>query len=125
MDSLVQIKLMLPGDLMEHVNSAVAQQGMSQVEFFIEATKNELIRIQQIRTREEIALIEIKNDILADGESVNIVAEDGESGPDSLFVQCEMCHDLLPAPSPGVQGPYFCTRCMGIAKGANFQGLEP
>lgn len=125
MDSLVQIKLMLPGDLMEHVNSVVAQQGMSQVEFFIEATKNELIRMQQTRTREEITLIEIKNDILAEGESVNIVAEDGESGPESLFVQCEMCHDLLPAPKPGVEGPYFCMRCMGIAKGADFQGLEP
>lgn len=125
MDSLVQIKLMLPGDLMEHVNSAVAQQGLSQAEFFVEATKNELIRMQQTRTREEIALIEINNDILAGGESVNIVAEDGKSGPESLFVQCEMCHDLLPAPNPGVQGPYFCSRCMGIAKGANFHGLEP
>ena len=125
MESLVQLKIMLPGDLMEHVNSAVAQQGLSQVDFFIEAAKNELIRMQQTRTREEIALIEINNDILADGESVNIVAEEGDSSPDSLFVQCEMCHDLLPAPKPGVEGPYFCKRCLGIAKGANFQGLEP
>lgn len=110
---------------MDRVDAAISDHADSRAEFFAEAAKNELTRLEESRVREQIAMMEIDKKILAEGQSVNIVVDASASNPETPYAQCELCHDLLSAPEPGVQGPVFCKRCMGIAKGADMQGLAP
>ena len=124
MESVRNLKLTLPGDLVDDLDAAVERYGMARSEFFVEAIKNELLRLSQSRVREDIALIEINESILAQGESVNVVADYGKAGAEAPFTECDMCHDLLPSPRPDVKGPVFCQRCLGIAKGADLSGLD-
>ena len=123
--TMKQLNLILPGELVEQVEAALSQFNMSQAEFFVEATKNELIRLDESKIREDIALMEIDKKILSEGQSVNIVVEAGDPVPDAPYSQCELCNELLSSPEAGFAGPLFCERCMEIAKGAKFDGLSP
>lgn len=124
MDSMKQIKLMLPKSLVDRVEAAARREDVSRAQFFVGAALNELKRLELSAIREDIALLEIDRNILAEGQSVNVVAEGDLYGSDAAHSQCEMCHALLPLPEPNVDGPLFCRSCLGIAKGANLEGLE-
>lgn len=123
MESVKRINLVLPGDLVDEVDLVVEHYGVARLEFFVDAIRNELVRLSERKIREDIAMIEINESILAEGVSVNIVADEGST--EARYIECEMCHDSLPAPKPDVKGPFFCERCMGIANGADLSGLAP
>ncbi len=123
MESVKRIDFMLPGDLVDEVDSVIEHYGVARSEFFLDAIRNELLRLSERKIREDIALIEISDSILAEGVSVNIVTDEGSA--EARYIECEMCHDSLPVPKPDVQGPFFCTRCLGIAQGSDLTGLAP
>lgn len=125
MSSTTTVKFKFPSSLLERVDAAAAESGMSRTIFFVDAVENELTRLEESKVKEEIALLEINQKILAEGHSVNVISDGEGHGPDSVHAECAMCHAELPPPPREVSGPLFCPDCMGIAKGAAFDGLTP
>ncbi len=119
------LKFKFPSSLLERMDAAAAELGMSRTIFFVEAVENELKRLEESKVKEEIALLEINQKILAKGQSLNVISDAEGHGPDSLHAECAMCHAELPPPPREVSGPLFCPDCMEIAKGAAFDGLSP
>ena len=119
------IKFKIPSSLLERVDAATAELGMSRTIYIVDAVENELTRLEESKVKEEIALLEINQKVLAEGQSLNVISDAEGHGPDSVHAECAMCHAELPPPARDVSGPLFCPDCMGIAKGAAFDGLSP
>ena len=101
------------------VDAAVRQAETSRSAFIHDAIENELRRQQVAKVKEEIAMLEINQTILAEGESVPVADDEFSPGDSARVVRCEMCQKILPSPPP-VDGPLFCESCLSIAKGGRF-----
>ncbi len=112
------LNLKVPLALLQRVDAAAAQARVSRKDFLRQAIESELERSELEQTREEIALQEIRKNVLAEGQAVDIPAEEESLDGKSAMRHCEMCMKALPPPPFHVQGPLFCEACMGIARGA-------
>ncbi|MCZ6472325.1 MAG: hypothetical protein O7E56_09155 [SAR324 cluster bacterium] len=113
-----KLKLKVPLALLQRVDAAAAQVRASRKDFLRQAIESELERFELEQTREEIAFQEIRRNVLAEGQAVDISAEEESPDEKSATHHCEMCMKSLPPPPFPVQGPLFCEACMGIARGA-------
>ena len=124
MDSLVGIKVKLKKSVLERLNELAAAFDLSREEFIRTAVDNELKLREVERVREEIALLEIDRNVLAEGQTLSVPAAlaDGPSTP--ATASCELCLTEIPSPPVGVAGPLFCDECLKLAKGGDFSRLE-
>ena len=109
------VKFKIPRPLLARMDALVEALKTSRSAFVQEAIENELQRQEAEQTREEIALQEIRKNILAEGHAVDVMNDgDPASHHDP---HCEMCMKPLPPPSSPVDGPLFCKQCLELARG--------
>lgn len=118
-----KVSIAMETDLLERLDSAAAGASMSRQELIREALNREVKRMETERLREEIAALEIEQQILEGGQALEApldqdLALDGRP----LLAHCELCsREIAPAP---VEGPIFCKACLEIARGADFSTLD-
>lgn len=105
------IKVKAGEPLMRRIREVCEYLEVSSAQFIEYAIDNELGTQEGHRINEDIALEEIRNSILASGQSMEIYA--GEEEPEAA---CELC--LAPIHKPKkVDGPLLCEDCLTLAKG--------
>ena len=124
MDSLVRIRVKLKKSVLARLKELAAAFDLSREEFIQIAVDNELKRRQIERLREEIALAEIDQKILAKGQALTVPVREGIGAVAATAATCELCLAEIPAPPVGVAGPLFCDECLKLAKGGDFSKLE-
>ena len=124
MDSLVRIKVKLKKSVLARLNELAAAFDLSREEFIRTAVDNELKLREVERVREEIALLEIDRNVLAQGQTLSVPAAEADGTSTAATASCELCLAEIPAPPVGVAGPLFCDECLKLAKGGDFSRLE-
>jgi predicted DNA-binding protein len=123
-DSLVSIKTKIVRSLAERLDFLAKDAGMSRAELMHAAIEHEVKQREAERLREEIALLEINQNILREGQSVPLAEEEDPALTLTNGHRCQLCLTELPPQPHAFQGPLFCDECLALAKGADFSALE-
>ncbi len=124
MDAIIPMKIKLTRSVVEGMERLAAKLNMTTGEFIQSAVENEIRRCEVSLVREDIALIEIDQNVLADGQDLSIsMDEDGPLSSDGSS-HCELCLKECKSPVPPYVGPLFCDDCLAVAKGGDFHSLE-
>jgi hypothetical protein len=111
------IKVKAGHHLMERIEEICRYLEVTPAHFIEYALASELTRQEAHRVKEDIALEEIRRNILGAGQSVGLAPE--QEYDDTT--QCQLCLKPIPR-KEGVEGPLLCEECLSLAKGAR---LEP
>lgn len=120
MDRLTPVRTDIPEDVLARLDELAAAAGESRTEFLRAAIENEVRRREVDHLREEIAILEINEKILKQGQSVTL---DDPVDP-SPGRYCQLClTELAPQRRP-FDGPAFCSDCLALARGGDFSAIE-
>ncbi len=114
------IKVKVGSALMERIENACGYLEVSPARFLQFAIENELHRQEVNRIKEEIALEEIRQNILGAGQTISFgIEEDEEAGS----AHCQLCLKRV-ARRHHVDGPLLCDECYRVAKGGDLETVR-
>lgn len=118
----VSIRVRADERLYERIQAVCEQLGVQPADFVESAIERELRRREVQLLQEEIAMEEIRRNVLSTGQSLEM-STDEEAADDDLRT-CPLCLNRVRMPAHEVQGPYLCEDCLALARGADLRSLE-
>ena len=109
----------------QRLNSISGYLQISPEGFLEYAIEQEIARQEIHRLKDEITIQEINKNILGDGQSFPIQLVNENKELNRQISTCQMCLVEFDQPLDLVEGPWFCDDCLALAKGGDFNGLEP
>jgi hypothetical protein len=110
--TLVTIRIRLSRPLLARIEAAAAQLDASPAGFMQYASENELARQEAARLEEQAALEQLRESVLASGQSLSIHPDAEPAGE----AACQLCLREIPH-ATRVEGPLLCDACYALAQG--------
>ena len=124
MTKLKTLNVKLPAELLEELTESAKNLRLPVTLFVERALRKELEQTEIERLREEIALLEIHKNILAQGQTMPQQMLGGDADGEEGEAHCGLCLKLITS-EPEVGGPRLCKDCLDLAVGADFSPLAP
>ena len=114
------IKVKAGRNLMERIQEICKYLEVSPANFIEYAIDNELHSQEVHKVQDDIAIEEIRQNILGSGQVLTFAPEE----EDADYDVCELCMKHFPK-GKEVEGPLLCDQCLSLAKGGDMDTPRP